>query len=901
MSGSAKQQINHSSHCNRRVGPSADRNKWERWHQPERRGAEHYSYGQGRQFVSWAYHGWGLARMGCKMTCSKHTNPRSLAAGVALAALVWSSNISAQDTDAGATTADEFADRSIVVTAQRQEQSLDDVPISVAAFDTQSMDERGVRSIDDLSQISPGLVIQRSDTRNASAARISIRGINSAAGAATTGIYIDDIPIQARSLGYSSYSVFPQVFDLERVEVLRGPQGTLFGAGAQGGAVRFITPEPSLYEVSAYGRGEVSTTENGDESWEAGAAVGIPLSEDKLALRVSAWHRFEGGYIDRMNYDRPNGGGPYISAFFLRHPYFQAAFPGVQPVDGTPEPTTGTIVEKDSNYLETDIIRAALRYSPIDELDITASVFYQNIYSNDSGNYWLNLSDVGERDFVQGNNQAQPSSDEFYIPSLEIEYDAGPFSIISNTSWFKRNQEAFNDYTAFENSLYYGSYLSDLDRSTDAYQFNEQENITQELRFQSNGEGPLSWVLGFFYTDNFQEARQYNDISVAPVPFPPQGCPPSPLPPGFVTPPFCYGAPVEGSDRSPVDGPVLGNALDPMTLDETQAAVFAQLDYDVTDRLTITAGVRVAQTEVEISATNYGPIVGPVPVVAEAQQNETPITPKFGLNYQINDDTLVYASIAKGFRTGGGNPEIGQGCNLSLANNGLSFYNSDSLWSYEIGAKAGLFRNRVQINGSGYYIDWQNIQQNIGLPCGFQFVINGGSAVSQGFDADVTLWATDNLMLSAAVGYNHTEFQEDVANPAGPGNLLSEGDRVAGSPWQLASSAMYELPMGSVDSYVRADWNYQSAWPDDLISQNPNNNSFNPALRVQPGYHQVNARVGVRLDTFDVSLFVRNVLNASPELGFGVSPTPFSGIGPNLQQAVTLRPRTFGLTLVGRY
>ncbi|MEL1251102.1 TonB-dependent receptor [Aurantiacibacter gilvus] len=842
-----------------------------------------------------------VQEMGCKMTFTKNIDSRVLTAGVALAAMAWSTCAAAQDSDAGESSSGDFAGNTIIVTAQRQEQSLDDVPISVAAFDTRAMDERGVRSIDDLSQISPGLVIQRSDTRNASAARISIRGINSSAGAATTGIYIDDVPIQARSLGYSSYSVFPQVFDLERVEVLRGPQGTLFGAGAQGGAVRFITPAPSLYDVSAYGRAEVSTTENGDESWEVGAAIGVPLIEDKLALRVSAWHRTEGGYVDRMMYDRPNGGGPYISSFFLQHPYFQASYPGVQPVDGTPEPTTGTIVEEDSNYLETDIVRAALRFTPIEELNITASVFYQNTYSNDSGNYWLNLSDVDDRDFVQGNNQAQPSSDEFYIPALEVEYDAGPFSIISNTSFFKRDQEAFNDYTAFEHSLYFGSYLSDIDESTDAYQFNEQENFTQELRFQSNGEGPLSWVLGFFYTDNFQEARQYNDISTLPVPFPSQGCPASPFPPGFVTPPFCYGPPVTGSDRSPVDGPVLGNALDPMTLDETQAAVFAQLDYDITDRLTLTAGLRVAQTEVEISATNYGPIVGPTPVIAEAQQNETPITPKFGLNYQINDDTLVYASIAKGFRTGGGNPEIGQGCNLSLANNNLSFYNSDSLWSYEVGAKAGFFDNRVRINASGYHIDWDNIQQSIGLPCGFQFVINGGSAVSRGFDADITVWATDNLMLSTAFGYNHTEFQENVLNPAGPGNLLSEGDRVAGSPWQIATSAMYELPLGSVDSYLRADWNYLSGWPDDLINQNPNNNSFNPALRVQPGYHQVNFRAGVRLDTFDLSLFVRNVFNDAPELGFSQSPAPFSGVGPNLLQAVTLRPRTFGLTLVGRY
>jgi iron complex outermembrane receptor protein len=828
------------------------------------------------------------------------TARRALIMTSAMTALAWSNLANAQDV--AGDTSDSAGGADIVITAQRQSQALSKVPISVAAFDEKTLDQRGVRSIDDVSQISPGLTLQRSDSRNGAAARISIRGINSAAGAATTGIYIDDVPIQARSLGYSSFSVFPQIFDLERVEVLRGPQGTLFGAGAEGGAVRFITPEPSLTSFSVYGRAEIGTTEKGAESWEVGAAVGGPLIEDKIAFRLSAWHRRDGGFVDRMQYDRPRGGGPYISAFFLSHPYFQAAFPGVTPIDGTPQPTTGKVVEADSNYVDTDIVRGAIRFKPTEELDVTASLFYQNSYVNDSSAYWLNLSKVTENDFIQGNNQSQPSSDEFYIPSLTVEYDAGPLTITSTTSFFKRDQSAFNDYTAFEHSLYYGSYLSSVGDSTDAYQFNEQENFTQELRVQSNGNGPLNWIVGFFYTKNFQEARQYNDISTVPVSFPTAGCPASPVPPFIVTPPFCYGAPVAGSARSPVTGQVLGNALDPMTLDETQAAIFAQIDYDVTEKLKMTAGVRVAQTEVEISFNNYGPIVGPVPVTAFAQQKETPVTPKFGVSYQATPDTMLYASAAKGFRTGGGNPQVGQGCNLNLAALGYSSYKSDSLWSYEVGAKGKFLSNKLQVNASGYYVDWKNIQQNIGLRCGFQFVINGGSAVSKGFDAELALWATDQLQLSTAIGYNHTEFQANVANAGGAGNLLSKGDRVAGSPWQVSSSALYELPMGSNKAYVRADWQYLSGFPDKQIALNPLNlASYNPALRVQQGYHQVNLRIGATFDRFDISVFAKNLFNARPEIGLGESPTPFSGAGPNLFQAVSLRPRTIGLTLTGRY
>lgn len=815
--------------------------------------------------------------------------------GVATIALAIPSAAGAQETEN--TRNDSAFGQEIVVTATRQAETLSKVPVSVAAFSEKQLDQQGVRSIDDISRIAPGITFNRADIRNAGSASIAIRGISSSAGASTTGVYIDDTPIQSRSLGYSSYTVFPQVFDLDRVEVLRGPQGTLFGSGSQGGTVRFITPEPSLKEFSAYGRAEISTTENGSESWEIGAAVGGPLIEDKLAFRLSAWHRRDGGYVDRMEYDRPGNGGPYISGFFLGHPYYAGLFPGVTPSDTLTQPTTGTVVEEDSNYQDTDVIRGALRFSPTDSLDITAALFYQRLYNNDSNGYWRNLSNVSERDFVQGNSQSQPGEDEFLLPSLKIAFDAGPVTITSNTSYFDRSQNAVADYTTFEHSLYYGSYLSPVGVLNTGYLLNDQKNFTQELRIESNGGGRLNWVVGAFYTNNDQQAGQFNDVSGTPAAFPVNGCPV-----GF-TPPFCYGPPVAGGDGAPVAGAVFGNVLNPATLKETQLAGFAQADFNITEELKLTAGVRVAKTEVEIGFNNFGPIVGPVPVIAQAKQEETPVTPKFGISYQATPDTLLYASAAKGFRTGGGNPEIGQGCNLPLAANGFSTYNSDTLWSYEVGAKSKLIDRRLQVAASAYYVDWQNIQQAIFLSCGFQFVVNGGSAVSKGFDAEISLQATDNLQLSTAIGYNHTQFQEDVVNPTNPNvNLLSKGDRIAGAPWQISSSANYTFPVAQHDGYLRADWQYISSYPDDLIYLNPKNAaSYNPELGVIEGYHVVNLRLGVTVDNVDVSIFAKNLLNASPELSVSESIAVFSGSGPLLYQGFTLRPRTIGLTVTGRY
>src|SRR5262249_38310329 len=158
-------------------------------------------------------------------------------------------------------------------------------------FSSEQMDTQGVRAIDDIARLTPGITFHRTDARNTAMSSISIRGIASSAGAATTGIYIDDPRGHARALGprATALNAFPQVFDLDRIEVLRGPQGTLFGAGSEGGTVRFITPQPGLAHSSGYMRTELGYTQGGDPSFEAGAAYGAPIIDDKLGFRVSAW------------------------------------------------------------------------------------------------------------------------------------------------------------------------------------------------------------------------------------------------------------------------------------------------------------------------------------------------------------------------------------------------------------------------------------------------------------------------------------------------------------------------------------------------------------------------------------------------------------------------------------
>jgi iron complex outermembrane recepter protein len=185
----------------------------------------------------------------------------------------------------------------VIVTATRSQEAVSRIPISVQAFTKEDMEMAGVKGFEDLVRLSPGLTFN--DTF-AGGTNIAIRGIGSNAGSATTGIYIDDVPIQVRNLGYSATTIFPRMFDLDRVEVLRGPQGTLFGAGSEGGTVRFILPKPSLEEYDSFTRAEIGDTTHGAPSYELGEAVGGPIIPGTLGFRVSVYFRHAGGYIDRV-------------------------------------------------------------------------------------------------------------------------------------------------------------------------------------------------------------------------------------------------------------------------------------------------------------------------------------------------------------------------------------------------------------------------------------------------------------------------------------------------------------------------------------------------------------------------------------------------------------------------
>lgn len=802
----------------------------------------------------------------------------------------------------------------IMVTAQRRNQLLSDVPISVTAFSQEDSDRRGFISFEDIARVMPNLTLNNLGT---TIARVAIRSVDSSAGSGTTGIYINDVPIQVRQIGFNAFDVFPQIFDLERVEVLRGPQGTLFGAGSQGGTVRFITPEPDLGEFTGYNRADLSTSQSGDPSYEIGAAFGGPIVKDRLAFRASAWFRRDGGFVDRVRESETN-------------------------------PGTLELVDKNADSIETTVGRFDLKWALTENVEITPSFYYQQQDFNDRTLLWtedtgpaplsssfagaytapLTFSDFSAGEYRSGEPTRQAGEDRFFLPSIKTEWDAGSVTLTAVLSYFDRKQTLADDFTTFDQVLFTGIVNSGLGiippvspfgfsrpvlpgQNAISFDVNEQENLAFEARLQSNPEefGRLDWQFGVFYSENEQTAvQQVEDLFLGQV-LDTQfqdlfgfGLGPDPIL-GF------FGIPL-------VDGRFIFDNFE--IADDRQLAGFAQIDYEIIDNLTLTAGVRISETEFSIFNQVVGPVLGPF-TSDSVTSTETPITPKFAVSWQPNDDDLFYASASEGFRIGGANAAVGLPCGVGGDGNGnpapgtalgaqglvdrpLSF-DADSLWSYEVGAKNRLFGGALSTEVAIFHIDWSDIQQNIQLPaCGFRYFNNVGSADIDGAEFTATLTPAEGFTLSAAFGYTDARFSETAfatpaAEAAGALPLVSKGDKLGGPPWTLNLVAEYRFAgPRNIPLSILVDWGHIDSETDRTPVSNPANGGFDPNFTPPPTTDLVNLRLGAELvNGLDMSLYVNNLLDSSPLLNRFIQPAG------TLARGTTFRPRTVGVRATYRF
>jgi iron complex outermembrane recepter protein len=360
----------------------------------------------------------------------------------------------------------------VIVTAEKREESLNVVPISANVLTSTDMNAAGIKGISEIAAVTPGVDYDY-DTQFGPGilTRLGIRGIKSDIGTSTTGVYVDDVPIQGRQSGFGN--AYPVAFDLARVEVLRGPQGTLFGAGAEGGSVRFITTEPSMTEFTGQYRAEVSQTEYGGPSYETGAAAGGPIVDGHVGLRISAWYRDDGGYVNRVN------------------------------------PFTGATVDTDANRSSSRALRAAVVFAPTESLRITPSFSYQSVGLDDSPIFYPSLSNPSAGVLDNGKLLRQPSTDGFTLASLKIEQQFRFAELTMVTSYVDRLAQAMFDATNEAGILFFGGYGNPLgpgfpasyaDAVPDMLSLHESQQ-SQEVRLTSaDPEAPIQWVAGQFYS-----------------------------------------------------------------------------------------------------------------------------------------------------------------------------------------------------------------------------------------------------------------------------------------------------------------------------------------------------------------------------------------------------------------
>jgi outer membrane receptor protein involved in Fe transport len=775
----------------------------------------------------------------------------------------------------------------ITVTATRREESLSKVPLSVTALTQEALDIRGVKDFQDVARFTPGVNIDNAGTNN-----ISIRGIASSGGAGTTGIYIDDTPIQIRALAFNPDDALPKTFDVDRVEVLRGPQGTLFGAGSEGGTVRYITTQPSLTTNSFYSREEVSFTQGGSPSYEGGIAAGGPIIDGKLGARLTVWYRRDGGYIDRI------------------------------------DPTTLGLQDKNANFDETVLYRLAAVWAPNDQWTVTPSIYYQDRYRNNVEAYWPIYSNPGSNQFVSADPTPRSDPDRFYLPALKIEGNLGFAKLISNTSYYHRKEETGYDGTLYNLGFFQsGVFLNDdgspasspyplvdgtgihlpagaTDYRSPASIDNGQENFTQEIRLQSNNpSSPLFWTAGLFFSSNRQTYLEQihdpllNELSVAAtgVTFDNWFVDPDGLPVGY-------------DPRFPNDSYFLQTSAK-----DQQYAIFGEATYSFTDQYKMTVGARYSKLKYSFDTLTGGPQLFLPPQTGSGDKNENSFTPKVSLSYQEDPRNLYYLTYAKGFRPGGANnPVPYAACSQDFTNFGISgapaTFDSDSVNSFEVGAKNN-FNNRVKVASSIYYIRWNNIQQTVVPPiCQISFIANLGQAVAKGIDVQAEIALTDNFTAEVAAGYTDARYTQDsilgtpVAGQPPQQPVVSSGDSIAGqsgqpgAPITVTVGLEYRFKLFNKDSFVRLDDEYQSRSKWASPTQDATSQQFDAANYTLSSTNFASARAGINFGGWQAALFVDNLTDNHTVTNYNFTIDPGDG-NSRLERQFTFRPRTIGITI----
>ena len=732
----------------------------------------------------------------------------------------------------------------VVVTAEKRVSTVQKTPISITAITGRNLKEMGITSAQDIVSAVPGVSVQ---SVGPSQAAYEIRGLSSDGGESPTiGFYIDDIPISPpaqQSIGKTE--VDPNLYDLQRVEVLRGPQGTLYGAGSMGGTVRLVTtpPDPKGYSGSA--QSTISGTEGGGLNYSQDLMANFPLVDDKIALRLSGSYDHDSGWVNRVVV--PN-------------------FPALNP-DGSRGQVVGVPGSQTFHGVnDADILNfhAALLIKPTDRLTITPSVMYENTRSGGMNTY---DSDPGINYLAhfEAYNVPEPFRDDFTLVSLPIVYNFDHFNITSVTGyWQRRSFQQQDDTEELVLNVPFPAY-STADGGpgpSSAFENDTTHQLSQEFRITSTGSGPLHWLAGIYYAQFWSEFELGSD------------------PPGMSTP----------AELAVFGSPVLYHVFE--TLKLHQEAVYANASYDVTSKLKVQAGLRYFLYQNTVGSWSQGYLyqISP-PLVSTAKSSASGVNPMFNVSYQVDPNLMVYATAAKGFREGAGNfpiPLTGPGGSVCLAslqaiglNSAPSTFGPDSVWSFELGEKARFAGGRVTFNSDVYDIRWTGVQEPVALACGNGFTTNGPNAEVKGFEGELQALVVEGLTVQQSVGYTYAAFSQSFLPAA-----VVAGEPLLDAPrWTVSSTVRYSRPIRDQG----LDWVFQ-------LHNSYTSSSYDLSYAVfkLPARNTLGVRTGFEAPAWSAYLFVDNLLNQHQTLE---NLNSLSYTGPPYNRVATNQPLTAGLTV----
>jgi outer membrane receptor protein involved in Fe transport len=764
--------------------------------------------------------------------------------------------------DAAATTTDSGGLEEITVTAEKFKSTVLDTPISISALSGDQLNAAGLTSVEGIIREVPGL-----STRSAGPGltEYEARGLASNGGAApTVGFYLDEIPLSPPALSQSGKVVIdPDLYDIERVEVLRGPQGTLYGSGSMGGTVKVITNKPKLGTFEGSVQGTLSDTQGGGGNYGGKAMLNLPIGET-LALRIVGSDTYRSGWIDLVN--------------------LGSAFP-VNLSTRTFANLSGTPVQsdiKDANDQRITSERAALLFKPSEDLSITATAMSQHMAMGgydllDSTPYSSSPGPVYDAHY-EAFPFREGVHDDIHVYGLDIQANLGFADLTSATSYFDRLGWQTQDASE---SIYWANGGGTPFVAVPYSEKDPSRQVSQEIRLTSHDDGALHWVAGAFYS---KLTSVWNEISNSPALLP-GGTP--------VTPQNLY------------DDGSFFTSENPYKV--AQTALFADGSWKFDEHWKLAAGLRWYKYNSRQDEVSWG-YDAPEPNAAVAFANGTTtrakdkgFNPRVDLSYEPNKDLMLYATAAKGFRPGGANqilppPTSPPYCALP----GPLSFGPDSVWNYEVGEKAKLFGNWLTINSDVYYIKWSGVQQVFTLLCGYQFYDNAGDGRSFGPELEVNAKLSDEWSLALSAAYTDSKINSPSQNYL---VYLTSQAIVAGTTntAYCSSSAGCTAPIMNVakdtaslalvySTEVAADYRL-TARVSDSYTGSATDVALNYGLQL-PAYSISNARLTLAHASWSANLFVDNLTNKVALTS--ANNTSFQFNIPQVVRYGTNQPRTFG-------